>query len=79
MDRPEDTASPQEQLRHDLLTAATVLRGTTQLLQRQLARQDGMPAAERDRMLARLSVLATTAQRIGQLARDLEDIWPLSR
>jgi hypothetical protein len=49
-----------------------VLRGTTQLLQRQLARQDGMAAAERALMEARLTVLATTAHRIAQVARDLE-------
>jgi hypothetical protein len=77
MDRPENAASPQEQLRHDLLTAATVLRGTTQLLQRQLARQAGMAAAECALMQAHLTVLATTADRIGELARDLDGLPPL--
>jgi signal transduction histidine kinase len=72
MDQSADAASPQEQLRHDLLTAATVLRGTTQLLQRQLARQDGMADAERAVMQARLRVLAMTTDRIVQLARDLD-------
>lgn len=72
MEPPEDAVSPQEQLQHDLLTAATVLRGTTQLLQRQLARQDRLADAERALMEARLIVLETTAHRIAQVARDLD-------
>jgi hypothetical protein len=74
---PDDEPHEAHRLRHDLLSALTIVCGQTQLLQRQLRRMDGFADGDRQRLEAGLGVVLTTARALGasieQLAVTPED------
>jgi signal transduction histidine kinase len=61
------------QFQHDLLSPLTVISGSTQLLQRQILRADGLSDLDRDQLLgnviAVLGAAETLEARIGALVR----------
>lgn len=61
----DDALNDADQLRHELFSSLTIIRGQTQLLQRQLQRMDGFADGDRARLEAGLAVILASARALG--------------
>jgi hypothetical protein len=61
-------------LRHDLVSALTIICGQTQLLQRRLGRMDGLADGDRQRLEAGLAMILTAARALDATIAELPTI-----
>lgn len=64
---PRSTDAPRDsrQLRHELVSALTVIQSQTRLLQRHLRRMDGLVDGDRQHLEAGLTVILTSVHELG--------------